>query len=92
MPSSDAAASPEIWDRSLIFVALLGLLFFGSTVYAFVWARRQRQFKSFDDGARSIFDEEEPEGLVTDRFPGEAPTNDAPEKSSPRRDDKKTLR
>lgn len=89
MPSG--SASEGLWDNSLIFIALLGLLFFGTTVYAFVWARRQRQFKDFDDGARSIFDEEEPEGMVTDRFPGEAKPPAAPDKT-PGGEDKKTLR
>jgi nitrogen fixation-related uncharacterized protein len=64
--------SGGLWDKSLVFVGLLGLLFFGTAVYAFVWARRQRQFSDFDKGARSIFDEEEPEGRVTDQFPADA--------------------
>ena len=70
--------SGGLWDKSLVFVGLLGLLFFGTAVYAFVWARRQRQFSDFDKGARSIFDEEEPEGRVTDKFPADAP--EAPDK------------
>lgn len=64
--------SGGLWDKSLVFVGLLGLLFFGTAVYAFVWARRQKQFSDFDKGARSIFDEEEPEGRVTDQFPADA--------------------
>lgn len=59
------------WDSSLLFVAFLGVLFFASAVYAFVWARRQRQFNNFDQGARAVFDDEEPEGVVTDTFPSE---------------------
>jgi nitrogen fixation-related uncharacterized protein len=70
--------SAGLWDKSLVFVGLLGLLFFGTAVYAFVWARRQRQFNDFDKGARSIFDEEEPEGRVTDKFPADA--TEAPDK------------
>lgn len=65
--------SGGLWDKSLVLVGLLGLFFFGTAVYAFIWARRQRQFSDFDKGARSIFDEEEPEGLVTDKFPADAP-------------------
>jgi nitrogen fixation-related uncharacterized protein len=74
-------SSAGLWDNSLLVVGLLGLLFFGTTIYAFVWARRERQFKKFDEGARSIFDEEEPEGTVTDSFPGEAPPHSSPGKN-----------
>lgn len=84
-------SSTGLWDNSLLFVGLLGLLFFGTTIYAFVWARRERQFKNFDDGARSIFDDEEPEGTVTDRFPGEAQHPASPEKT-PEGGDTKPLR
>ena len=64
--------SGETWDEAIVLVVLLGLLFFGTAVYAFVWARRQRQFHDFEKGARSIFNEEEPEGKVTDKFPADA--------------------
>lgn len=73
------------WDKSLLFVAFLGVLFFASAVYAFAWARRQRQFNDFDKGARAVFDDEEPEGTLTDSFP-----SDTPESASP--DAKKTTR
>lgn len=73
------------WDSSLLFVAFLGALFFASAIYAFVWARRQRQFNDFDKGARAVFDAEEPEGTVTDHFP-----SDSPESAS--KDAKKTTR
>lgn len=80
-------ANEGLWDKSLIFVALLGLFFLGSAVYALVWARRQNQFHDFDRGARAVFDDEEPEGVVTDRFPEDAET---PAKAST--DAKKTSR
>ena len=60
-----------VWDNSLLLVGLLGAFFFASAIYARLWARRQRQFHDFEKGARSVFDDEEPEGAVTDHFPGE---------------------
>lgn len=42
-------------------------------VWLLAWAIRQGEFKNLRAGARSIFDEHEPEGMVTDYFPGEAP-------------------
>lgn len=64
--------SGALWDKSIALVGLLGLVFFGTAIYAFVWARRQRQFNDFENGARSIFNDEEPEGRVTDSFPAHA--------------------
>lgn len=42
-------------------------------VWLLAWAIRKGEFKDLRSGARSIFDEEEPVGMVTDYFPGEAP-------------------
>lgn len=42
-------------------------------VWLLAWAIQNGEFKNLRAGARSIFDEEEPEGMVTDYFPGEAP-------------------
>lgn len=58
----------SLWNWSLLVVFLLGVVFFGSAVYAFVWARRAQQFENFEEGARSIFNDEEPEGEVTESF------------------------
>lgn len=44
-----------------------------TTVWLLAWAIRKGEFKNLRSGARSIFDEEEPVGMVTDYFPGEAP-------------------
>ncbi len=44
-----------------------------STVWALSWAVRQGHLSNFDDAARSIFDEEEPIGQMTDFFPGDGP-------------------
>ena len=41
----------------------------GTAVYALYWASRHGQLKDFERGAVSIFDEGEPVGQMTDRFP-----------------------
>jgi nitrogen fixation-related uncharacterized protein len=47
------------------FATVLGL----SAVGALFWAFHSGQMQDFRAGARSIFDEDEPIGEVTDRFP-----------------------
>jgi len=49
---------------------LFALAITGGAVYALAWAFRSGQMKNFDQGAKVIFDEEEPEGELTDSFPG----------------------
>lgn len=44
-----------------------------TTVWLLAWAIRNGEFQNLRAGARSIYDDEEPEGKVTDYFPGEAP-------------------
>jgi cbb3-type cytochrome oxidase maturation protein len=46
----------------LTVMLLLGLM----TVGAFSWAASDRQFDNFEEGARVIFDEDEPVGEPTD--------------------------
>lgn len=60
------------WNAYLIAIAIVGALFFASAVAALVWAVRSGQFRNLDAGANVIFDEEEPEGVHQDFFPGEA--------------------
>lgn len=46
------------------------ILFFTSAVLALNWAYKSGQFDKLDEDAHAIFDdEEEPEGVVNDRFP-----------------------
>lgn len=45
----------------------------GSGVLALRWAIRRGQLRDFERNARVIFDVAEPEGEVTDFFPGERP-------------------
>ena len=54
-----------IWGSWVIFGIVV--------VWAFAWAVRSGQFQGLSDGARVIFDEEEPVGEMTDTFPGVSP-------------------
>jgi len=54
-------------------LALIGLLMSVSAIYAFFWAQKTGEFKDLDAQARSIFDPSEPEGVVSDFFPGRQP-------------------
>ena len=48
-----------------------GILFLGgSALLAFFWAVRTGQLRNLNKGAEVIFDEGEPIGTPTDRFPG----------------------
>lgn len=59
----------EISPYVLVMVCL-GILFFATSILVLYWCTKTGQFKDFEKGARSIFTEEEPEGLQTDFFPG----------------------
>ncbi len=50
------------------FFGFAGLFFIGAS-YALYWAHKNKQLENLEEGARSIFDEEEPEGEQTDFFP-----------------------
>ena len=52
---------------------LIALLISASAVYAFFWASKHGELRDLDAQSRVIFDEEEPEGVQTDFFPGKAP-------------------
>jgi cbb3-type cytochrome oxidase maturation protein len=56
-----------------VYIVLYGfaIVFGASAVAALVWAVRTGQMRDFQRGAASIFDNDEPIGKVTDRFPGE---------------------
>lgn len=52
-----------IWSFALISgIAMVWLL---------AWAIRKGEFRDLRQGARMIFDDDEPIGVVTDHFPGE---------------------
>jgi nitrogen fixation-related uncharacterized protein len=46
------------------------ILLGGSAVYALFWAAEDGQFTNMESGSKIIFDEGEPEGEITDTFPG----------------------
>ncbi len=56
-----------------IFIWTFALIAGVTMVWLLAWAIKQGEFKNLRQGARSIFDEEEPVGMVTDYFPGERP-------------------
>ncbi|MDZ4814703.1 MAG: cbb3-type cytochrome oxidase assembly protein CcoS [Verrucomicrobiota bacterium] len=51
----------------LVFTILLG----GSGVWALYWAVKNGQMTSLENGAKSIFNDDEPLGQMSDCFPGE---------------------
>ena len=57
-----------------IVALVIALLITASAVFALRWAIRNGQFRDFEKGAETIFDEEEPMGVPTDSFPGRTPT------------------
>lgn len=56
-----------------------------SAVYALYWSSKHGQLRDFERGAVSIFDDEEPLGQMTDRFPPDRakPQTDAPVDGKP---------
>jgi len=54
----------------LLPIIVLGMLFFISAVGALYWSSKRGQFRDFDKQSKVIFTEEEPEGEVSDAFPG----------------------
>lgn len=59
------------WNNILLVVLGFGALLFTTGVYALYWASRNGQLNDFEAQARSIFDEDEPEGERQDSFPEE---------------------
>jgi cbb3-type cytochrome oxidase maturation protein len=61
---------------------LLAVAISGTAVYALFWSSKHGQLRDFERGARSIFDEQEPVGQMTDHFPAKprkpGPRNPAP--------------
>lgn len=50
-----------------------GIIFLsGSAILAFYWAAKTGQFRNLSQGAKVIFDEDEPIGKPTDHFPGKS--------------------
>jgi nitrogen fixation-related uncharacterized protein len=53
----------------LILVMTLGIS--ASAVYSLYWSAQDGQFTNLPEGAKTIFNENEPLGYFTDGFPGE---------------------
>lgn len=55
----------------IVYVLIWGsMLLFGTlTVWALAWAIRHGEFSDFQAAAASIFDDQEPQGAITDVFP-----------------------
>ena len=51
-------------------IILLGVVFFISAISMLYWSSKRGQLRDFDEQAKTIFTSEEPEGEVSDRFPG----------------------
>ena len=60
------------WFGYITAVFGLACLFFLGAAYALHWAHKNKQLENFEEGALSIFDEDEPVGEQTDFFPGKS--------------------
>lgn len=56
------------WLALILIFGMIGA-FSMSVIYGLWWALRGGQMSNFQQGATSIFDDEEPIGQVTDAFP-----------------------
>jgi len=59
----------------LIPLIFLGVVFFIVAVSALYWSAKKGQFRNFNEQAKTIFTEEEPEGEVSDSFPTKSKKN-----------------
>ena len=69
-------------------IALLSI----TVVVVFAWAIRTGQFADFQQGATSIFDDDEPLGEMTDWFPGQHPSQTSDTGRALKRDLSETAR
>ena len=52
-----------------VVAVVVGLGISGTAVYALYWSSQHGQLRDFERGATSIFDDQEPQGEMTDHFP-----------------------
>ena len=57
------------WSQYILIGFVFACLFFLGAALALHWAHKHGQLGNLEQGARSIFDEDEPMGEVTDSFP-----------------------
>ena len=54
----------------LIPLIFLGVVFFIVAISALYWSAKRGQLRDFKSQAKTIFTDEEPEGEISDTFPG----------------------
>lgn len=57
------------WTAYILIGFIIASIFFVVAAAALHWAHKNGQLQNLEAGSRSIFDEEEPEGALTDAFP-----------------------
>lgn len=57
------------WTSYITLLFGFAFLFFLGAAAALTWAHRRGQLENLEEGSRVIFDDEEPEGVQSDRFP-----------------------
>jgi len=57
------------WGQYILVGFIFASLFFLAAAAALHWAHKHGQLTNLEQGAKSIFDEDEPLGEVTDKFP-----------------------
>ena len=57
------------WSEYILLGFVFASLFFLGGALALYWAHKHGQLGNLEKGSRSIFDEDEPEGEVSDTFP-----------------------
>lgn len=68
------------WTQYIVVGFAFASLFFVLAAFALYWAYQNGQLNDLEDGAKTIFDDEEPLGEMTDSFPSkkdriQSPTN-----------------
>lgn len=57
------------WSSYILLGFVFASLFFLMAAAALYWAHKNGQLTNLEQGAKSIFDEDEPMGQITDQFP-----------------------
>ncbi len=57
------------WSNYILLGFIGGGIFFACAAWALHWAVKDGQFNNLDAASTTIFDDEEPEGIMTDAFP-----------------------
>ena len=57
------------WVGYLFILFFIAGAFFVIAIFALTWAAKRSHLQHFEEQSKSIFDEEEPEGMEQDAFP-----------------------